>query len=195
MNLHEKLMNVQAELVCPKSLENKFGNYKYRSAEGIMESVKPLLLKHRLAMTVNDEIIKLDGVEDSRFYVKSTVTIIDIDKPEDVIINTAYAREDDVFKGMSSAQTTGAVSSYARKYALNGMFLIDDSKDPDTDEFHKQTGGGKVFNRQEMIDTINAMPEDERQKILDEYAKRNGKPISDARFIKTDFLKEIFNRM
>lgn len=131
MNLFEKLTKVQNELKAPKNQKNTFGNYNYRNCEDILEAVKPLLLKHDLTLVVNDEIVLIGD----RFYVKATA-IISFDSHK--IENTAYARESESKKGMDSAQITGAASSYARKYALNGLFLIDDTKDADSMDNSKQ---------------------------------------------------------
>lgn len=117
------LKNIQQNLNCPKNLYNKFGNYNYRSAETILESVKPLLGDSIL--TISDEVVMVGD----RIYVKSTAKLIDGDKE---YIVSAYAREAEEQKGMSPAQITGSTSSYARKYALNGLFAIDDTKDDDT---------------------------------------------------------------
>ena len=121
----EKLIKVQQELKAPKNQFNAFGKYKYRNAEDILEAVKPLLAKYSLLMTISD------GIEDigNRVYIVSTVKVSDGEKTE--IVN-AYAREPEAQKGMNESQITGAASSYARKYALNGMFCIDDTKDADS---------------------------------------------------------------
>ena len=121
----EKLMKVQQELKCSKNQYNAYGGFKYRSCEDILEAVKPLLKKQGLLLTLSDEIVNLGD----RFYVKATATIRD---GEEVIQTQAFAREDANKKGMDSSQQTGSCSSYARKYALNGMFCIDDVKDADT---------------------------------------------------------------
>ena len=110
-----KLVAIQGELKAPKGQYNNFGKYKYRSCEDILEAVKPLLVKHNLLMTITDDIILVGD----RFYVKATVTITD---GEATISNSALAREEAEKKGMDASQVTGACSSYARKYALNGMF-------------------------------------------------------------------------
>ena len=123
----EALSKIQSELVAPKDLYNKFGNYYYRSAESILEAVKPLLAKYNAQLTVSDEVI----VVSDRVYVKATATLTD---GKETVSVTAFAREPSEKKGMDSSQITGATSSYARKYALNGLFLIDDSKDADTEE-------------------------------------------------------------
>lgn len=126
----KKLIEIQSELKAPKNQRNTFGGYMYRNAEDILEALKPLLLKHECQLTISDDIVEVAG----RIYVKATCTLIG-DKDEKIIVS-AYAREEDVKKGMDAAQITGSASSYARKYALNGMFLIDDTKDPDATNDH-----------------------------------------------------------
>lgn len=121
----KKLLTIQNELKVPKDKKNTFANFNYRNAEGILEKVKPLLIKHDCVLTLNDDIIEVGG----RVYVKATATIKD-DK-ESVSVS-ASAREQDSKKGMDEAQITGAASSYARKYALSGLFLLDDGNDPDS---------------------------------------------------------------
>ena len=133
MNIYEKLNRIQVELKAPKNSYNNFGKYKYRNLESILEALKPLLDKYKCVLTVSDDI-ELIG---ERFYIKSTATIVDIEfkKTEgdfsNRITTVAYAREEDSKKGMDASQLTGASSSYARKYALNGLFAIDDTKDSD----------------------------------------------------------------
>lgn len=129
----EELRNIQAELKAPKGQYNSFGKYHYRSAEDILEAVKPLLAKYGVLMTITDDVISVAD----RIYVKATVTI-ENSKGVTKTVN-AYAREPQDKKGMDDSQITGTASSYARKYALNGMFLIDDTKDADTDEYAQQT--------------------------------------------------------
>ena len=126
------LMAIQSELKCSKNQYNSFGKYKYRSAEDILEAVKPLCMKHECLLTLSDDIVCMDG----RWYVRATASLID--KDEHVHKVTAYAREDTAKKGMDGSQITGTASSYARKYALNGLFLIDDTKDADTDAYREQ---------------------------------------------------------
>ena len=128
----EALIKIQSELNAPKNLYNSFGKYKYRSAESILEAVKPLLKKYNCQMTITDDVLVADG----RYYIKATATITN---GEETVSVCAFAREDAEKKGMDGAQLTGATSSYARKYALNGLFLIDDAKDPDTDEYEITT--------------------------------------------------------
>lgn len=130
MSTIEKLLAVQAELKAPKGQYNSFGKYKYRSCEDILEAVKPLLKKHGASITISDELVQIGN----RIYVKATARFWDTNHNSGVIDNTAFAREPDTKKGMDESQITGTASSYARKYALNGLLLIDDTKDADTDE-------------------------------------------------------------
>lgn len=130
-NFYKKLAAVQSTLNAPKSNFNSFGNYHYRSCEDIMGAVKPLLAEHGLVQFVSDEIVLIGD----RYYVKATVTVTD---GKDSHTATAFARESLQKKGMDDAQVTGSTSSYARKYALNGMYNIDDTKDADTNEYRQQ---------------------------------------------------------
>lgn len=133
MSVNEKLLAVQAELKAPKGQYNSFGKYKYRSCEDILEAVKPLLAKNKATLRIADEIMLIG----ERFYIKATATFADIETGE-VVTNTAFAREEETKKGMDGSQITGTASSYARKYCLNGLFLIDDTKDADTDAYKLQ---------------------------------------------------------
>jgi len=121
--LQEKLTGIQQKLKVPKNNKNSFGNYNYRSCEDILEAVKPLLLD--CTLVISDEIVNMGN----RYYVKAIVTL---SSGNDTVIATAYAREPETKKGMDEAQITGSASSYARKYALNGLFAIDDTKDADS---------------------------------------------------------------
>ena len=145
MNVYEKLSNIQSELKAPKNQFNNFGKYSYRSCEDILEGLKPLLKEYKAALTINDEVVEIGG----RYYIKATVRLIDIEKGESVE-TTAYAREDETKKGMDLAQITGSTSSYARKYALNGLFAIDDTKDSDATNTHdnqqQSTNKGKTLH-------------------------------------------------
>lgn len=132
-NIYEVLSHIQEELKAPKDKYNKFGNYYYRNAESILEAAKPVCKKYGCVCTLSDEIVNVEG----RFYVKATVTLQTF-SGESLSVS-AYAREDETKKGMDGSQITGACSSYARKYALNGLFNIDDTKDADTDEYQQQT--------------------------------------------------------
>ena len=138
MKIYEQLANVQHELKCNKSLYNSFGKYSYRSTELIMEAVKPLLFSNDLCLTITDSI-ELIG---DRFYIKATATIYN--KEGEQISTTAYAREEECKKGMDASQVTGSTSSYARKYALNGLLAIDDTKDADATNTHGVTSDSKA---------------------------------------------------
>lgn len=158
----EELRNIQAELKAPKGQYNSFGKYHYRSAEDILEAVKPLLAKYSVQMIVSDDIVAVGD----RVYVKATVTIKNGKGLAETV--TAFAREPDDKKGMDESQITGTASSYARKYALNGLFLIDDTKDADTDEYANQTRQDKQNSKQTQN---NAQPP---------ICKVCGKPIEGA---------------
>lgn len=129
MNLTEKLLYIQQNLKVPKNQRNKFGDFKYRSCEDILEAVKPLLVETKTVLLISDDI----EIKGDRFYVMATAILRDTESSE-TIKNKAYAREADSKTKMDAAQVTGASSTYARKYALNGLFCIDDSKDPDMAE-------------------------------------------------------------
>lgn len=137
MSIYEKLLSIQTELKAPKSQRNNFGKYNYRSCEDILEAVKPLLKKEKCTLIITDEIERLEAryYIKARYYVKSTVSLIDIETGDKISTN-GYAREEESKKGMDSSQVTGASSSYARKYALNGLFAIDDTKDSDATNQH-----------------------------------------------------------
>lgn len=123
--LNQKVGDIQHKLKAPKGQYNSFGKYNYRSCEDILEGVKPLLKEHNLALLIDDEIVQIG----ERYYVKATARITD---GREIVSATAYAREPDTKKGMDESQITGATSSYARKYALNALLCIDDTKDADT---------------------------------------------------------------
>ncbi len=187
-NIYSKLSNIQQELKAPKGQRNDFGKYNYRSCEDILEAVKPICAKNKTTLVLSDELIvlgdstpieyketyydkdlKRENVRtivtgNQRYYIKATATIYDIESGEE-ISNTAYAREEENKKGMDGSQITGTASSYARKYALNGLFNIDDTKDVDTNEYHKQTNKPNVSvkNKQVMI------TEQQKEKIKELY--------------------------
>ena len=171
MNIYEKLTEVQNELKAPKSKYNSFGKYNYRSCEDILEAVKPILKAKRLAMTVKDDVFNIGD----RFYIMATVTVFDCES-EEKVTTTAYAREDADKKGMDGSQITGSSSSYARKYALNGMFAIDDTKDADSWNTHDKdrTVEKKEAERatEEQIAKLRALykgKEDKLKELIDKY--------------------------
>lgn len=144
MNIYEKLAAVQHELKAPKDKKNTFAGYSYRSAEGILEAVKPILSKNKVTIVLTDEIVEIGG----RIYVKAKAQFLEFENKTNDTVRfidvTAYAREAETKKGLDDSQITGTASSYARKYALNGLLLIDDTKDADTDEYAKQTAEKEI---------------------------------------------------
>jgi hypothetical protein len=132
-----KLVKIQAELKAPKNQVNSFGKYKYRSAEDIIEAVKPILYKYETALLISDEVVQVAD----RIYIKATAMLIDETNQEIPVKVCGWAREEEIKKGMDAAQITGSASSYARKYALNGLFAIDDTKDADATNDHKDDIG------------------------------------------------------
>ena len=165
--IYEKLLAVQNELKAPKDKRNNFGGYNYRSCEGILEAVKPLLQEQGLMLTIKDEVVNIGD----RYYVRATVLLDDISSNGEIAI-TALAREEEAKKGMDASQITGTASSYARKYALNGLFLIDDTKDADTDEFHRTTHeNGQKTNVATQPNQPPAKKIALTQKIVDEKLK------------------------
>ena len=160
----EKLIKVQKELKAPKGQYNSFGKYKYRSAEDILEAVKPLCAENGLLLTLSDTLESIG----ERYYIKATATITDAENRTVITSVTAYAREEETKKGMDGSQITGTASSYARKYALNGLFLIDDTKDADTDAYRKQQDIAKeeekakndmqkAISKRELADVVGLM--------------------------------------
>lgn len=136
----EKLVKLQKELKAPKNQKNKFGGYNYRNCEDILEAVKPLLDKHGLVLNITDSLGELCGIP----YTEATASVYDPKKPDIVVSSKAQAGIDPNQKGMSLGQCFGASSSYARKYALNGLLLIDDNKDPDVTNTHTKTNTRKT---------------------------------------------------
>lgn len=157
----KELVTIQSTLKAPKNQYNSFGKYKYRSAESILEAVKPLLYQTNTTLTISDEVVEVGG----RIYIKATATLTN-DKRESVS-TTAFAREEENIKGMSQSQVSGSCSSYARKYALNGLFAIDDTKDADA----LNTSADYTSNDDEVNVAIaslaSAMTRDDLKKIWD----------------------------
>lgn len=171
MSIYETLSNIQVELKAPKNLYNSFGKYKYRNAESILEAAKPLCAKHGCTLTVSDEVILIGD----RYYIKATATVQD--KDGNAASTTALAREDETKKGMDGAQITGTASSYARKYALNGLFCIDDTKDPDSDEYHNQTAAPQ---RDTNAAAARLAARAECQRAVRAYCQKNNADENDA---------------
>src|SRR5699024_3175735 len=190
LNLTQRLLNAQSELKAPKGQYNNFGKYKYRSAEDILEAVKPINAKHGVLLTITDEPVLVGDWH----YIKATATITD---GTESIVVTAYARESLNKKGMDDSQITGTASSYARKYALNGLYLIDDTKDADTDEYRNQgnkapkpASQAEIGNlKKEIIAFSNLMkeqgkdvkPEQVEQTLnITDYTKLNSEDVKEA---------------
>ena len=171
MTVYKKLIKVQQELKAPKNQRNTFGNYNYRSAEDILEALKPVLAAHDATVFISDKVVVK---ENGWAYIESTATFVDIETGES-ISTTAFAREAENKKGMDASQITGSASSYARKYALNGLFLIDDAVDPDSDSHQKITGGGSQgSNRKFSKDDVTALRLD-----LVKFATATGKDVNE----------------
>lgn len=189
MEIYKKLIKIQSELKAPKNQYNKFGNYNYRNCEDILEALKPLLAKQNLTLLVGDDLILIGD----RYYVKSTATLTD---GEETITNVSYAREEETKKGMDGSQITGASSSYARKYALNGLFLIDDVKDSDsTNTGQKQETKKEETKGSQRIVLLNRISELEleldipHEKTLEVYKVSSNSQMTDSQ------LQDCINRM
>ncbi|MFC2295063.1 MAG: ERF family protein [Leptotrichia hongkongensis] len=155
MNIYEKINKIQVELKAPKSQRNNFGNYNFRNCEDILEALKPLLLRGKMIIQLSDELVQIGD----RFYIKATATLIDTESGEKHS-TTSFAREELTKKGMDGSQITGASSSYARKYALNGLLAIDDTKDSDTTNIGNQNNNTKQTKSAKSKMT----PEEEQEK-------------------------------
>lgn len=164
MTIHEKLACIQNEMKVPKNLYNRFGKFNYRNAETILETAKPITTKYRTTLTINDSL-QLVG---ESVYIRSTVTLTDWDTGTE-IENVAYAREPREKSGMDSSQITGATSSYARKYALNGLFCLDDVKDADAIEEEPKEEEPMATKRQK--ETLTSTLDEE---TLGKYLKHFG---------------------
>lgn len=172
--IYAALQAVQRELKAPKSQTNKFGGYKYRSCEDIVEAVKPLLNDNGLILTMSDEIVNVAD----RVYVKSTCRVTDV-ATGDCIETTAMARESSQKKGMDDSQITGTASSYARKYGLNGLFAIDDTKDADTNEYHQTAQNRPQTTQKAKPTTSIKAPAKAPQNANDEVRVKAMKSLSD----------------
>lgn len=166
MKLHEKLLAIQTKLKAPKGQYNSFGKYSYRSAEDILEAVKPLNAEQGVLLTITDEIKEIGG----RVYVVATATVSD---GTDTLQVSAFAREPENKKGMDESQITGATSSYARKYALNGLYAIDDNKDADTDEHKQQQDNApkKQQSQKQQQKQEQGFTEQELHEIVEKYVR------------------------
>lgn len=172
MNIHEKLLTIQVGLKAPKSQYNSFGKYAYRSASDIMEAVKPWLSKMKCTLVLNDDLIPMNG----EMYLKSTAILTDAESKDGEFIQVSgYAREDHEAKGMSAPQMSGSVSSYTHKYVLGQLLLIDDTKDPDTEEYQS---AGKDKPKQTQQKTKKMEPEKPAPEVI---------KLKDGRVIPKDY--------
>lgn len=171
MTLQAKLNDIQSKLLVPKSNYNSFGNYYSRSAEDILNAVKPFLNIHKLVLVIQDELVNVGD----RYYVKATAQLGD---GEHEISATAYAREEEQKKGMDASQLTGSTSSYARKYALNGLFAIDDTKDADTQD-NRNHITERYVNKRQITDLLtafrNSVDIEDRSELLMAFKAAFGK--------------------
>lgn len=212
MNIYEKLSEIQNELKAPKGQYNSFGKYKYRSCEDILEAVKPICKKYKATLVLSDEMVVLGGndygnkktiiegdnetttFEALRYYIKATATLYDTEE-EKSISNTAYAREEESKKGMDGSQITGTASSYARKYALNGLFNIDDTKDADTNEYKEQQEP-KTINAtmesslREMITNLGISDNE----VIEALKKLNCKKLNELTYDKVEEFRKIISK-
>lgn len=186
MNLYEKLMNIQMELKAPKSQVNQFGGFNYRNCEDILEAVKPLLQKYRCVLKISDEIVNIGGDN----YVQSTARLIDLDS-DTSIDNTAYAREAKERKKMSEEMLTGSCSSYCRKYCLNGLFLIDDNKDVDSENVEEAQNAIKE-EKLKLISEFNKLADEvnlNREALYEKLGVKSNSELPNSK------LKEIIETM
>ncbi|EGT3850654.1 ERF family protein [Clostridioides difficile] len=171
-NIYIKLVNIQNTLKAPKNQYNNFGKYNYRSCEDILEGLKPILKEEKALVILDDNIVQIGN----RFYVEATATLIDAETGEKISVK-ALAREDETKKGMDLAQITGSVSSYARKYALNGLFCIDDTKDSDATNKHGNEQKKKEVNESELniLYSLGESIEKDKNRVDSEVYKKFGK--------------------
>ena len=161
MGVYAKLLAIQTELKAPKSQYNNFGKYKYRNCEDILESLKPILAKNKSTITISDDVVSVGN----RIYIRATAKIVDTETGESVE-TTAYAREEESKKGMDGSQLTGSSSSYARKYSLNGLFAIDDTKDSD-------------YCSPELNKPLKQKTKNELNQLIAEYAEKTDRAVGE----------------
>ena len=191
MTIYEKLSKIQEELKVPKEQRNSFGNYNYRSCEDILEKAKPICRKHKTVLILNDEVEAFGEY----VFIKAVATLADLEG-DGKVITTAFARHSIVKKGMDDSQMTGTASSYARKYALNGLFNLDDTKDADTDEYQKQTAKSKPSNSTRLDfdsirETIDAIDDEQS---LDDYGGELKKKHPNMTKAQADAISKMFNK-
>nr|DAW87629.1 MAG TPA: ERF superfamily protein [Bacteriophage sp.] len=185
MDIYSKLLKCQLMLKAPKGQYNSFGKYKYRNCEDILEALKPVLNEYGCTVVITDQIISLEG----RFYVQATVKFIDVESGN-IIYTTGLAREPESKTGMDTSQITGASSSYARKYALNGMFAIDDTKDADSMDNTKKSN--KKITKGQAQEIIKALQGKYGENAVSELNKLGYKATSD---IPSDKFDEVMSKI
>lgn len=187
MTIYEKLLHIQLELKAPKNMYNSFGNFSYRNCEGILDAVKPLLKETKTVLLLTDKVECINA----RYYVVATALLIDTESGEQVYV-TASAREEETKKGMDGSQITGASSSYARKYALNGLFAIDDARDSDTTNTYGKDSGKKEIKKPTKIVPVETQTiEIERQEYVFPNGLHEGKTIKEVARTDKDYLQRL----
>ena len=203
--LRKKLLNIQRDLKAPKGQYNNFGKYSYRNAEDIMEALKPLLADTNTVCYCKEDYIEYIG---ERYYLVATIVFADVETDEEITVK-ARAREEENKKGMDGSQITGAASSYARKYALSGLFLIDDNKDADSNEYHKQNDqqkpkqqgqqqqqGNQQAQEQNQVRCIDNIQYQEIIKNVEEIATIKGAPFDTvANFVLSKYQIDDFHKV
>lgn len=184
MSIYEKLCKIQTELKAPKGQKNNFGKYNYRSCEDILEALKPLLDKYEATINLSDNIVQVG----ERYYVSVVAKLTDA-KTSESVMSTAFAREDESKKGMDASQLTGATSSYARKYALNGLLAIDDTKDSDY-----LNNGSKVPNNDEKHYSKSTITLDMAKDIEVSFGEYKGKTLWQVAERDLDTIKEWYQK-
>lgn len=201
MELLLKLVKIQSELNAPKGQYNSFGNYKYRSCEDIVDAVKPILKESNCVLLLSDEVVLVGD----RYYVKATATLLDAETGQ-THSSSALAREEETKKGMDASQITGSASSYARKYALNGLFAIDDEKDADTkDNSDKQSKPNQKQSTEQQPQSDKITTDQLIQKakskgvseegIINSYKAQSGKTVTEVKFIPADVKKAMYHKL
>lgn len=191
MTIYEKLSKIQEELKVPKNQFNKFGGFNYRSCEDILEKAKPICRTHKTVLTLEDDVVAVgDGI-----FVKATATLADLEGESKISVK-AFARHANEKKGMDDSQMTGTASSYARKYALNGLFNLDDTKDADTDEYQKQTAKSKPSNSTRLdFDSVRtALDSIDDEASLDAYGAELKKKYPQMTSKQATAVSKMFNK-
>ena len=192
-NIYEKLLSVQTMLKAPKNQYNAFGKYNYRNCEDILEAVKPLCKEVKAVVLLTDDVVMIG----ERYYVQATAMFIDVESERQLQV-TAYAREEETKKGMDGSQVTGASSSYARKYALNGLFDIDDNKDSDTTNTHgKEDNDTKKTDKSKSNAPKQDKPKTTRELLIDKLKEKgiDAKTYAEEKGLNKDTPEETYKTL